>query len=71
MEFALASGISATEASTQRYGIALGRWHCAGKHLLLTFPRRPMERDWERTGTCDLLARTLAGEFAPISTGDH
>ena len=39
-ELAMTSRISATQASTQRWGMALGRWHCAGKPFVLTLPRR-------------------------------
>ena len=34
----MTSGTSATQASTQRCGMALSRWCSAGKPLVLTFP---------------------------------
>ena len=45
----MTSEISATQASTQRWGKALSRWYCAGKLLVLTLLRTRKGRDWERT----------------------
>ena len=38
MELAMTSGISPTQASTQRWGMALSRWCSVDKPLVLTFP---------------------------------
>ena len=46
----MTSGISATKASTQRWGMALSRWCSAGKPLVLTLPRRRKGRDRMRMG---------------------
>ena len=66
---AMTSGISATQASTQRRGMALSRWCCAGKPLVLTFLRRRKGRDWERTRQLGRLGQASAREFAPFGAG--
>ena len=45
----MTSGVSATRANTQRWGMAFSLWYPAGKPLVLTLPRRRKGRDWMRT----------------------
>ena len=37
--------------------MALSRWYCAGKPLVLTLPRRRKGRDWTRPGKLGVLVR--------------
>ena len=59
MELATTSGISATQASTQDFGMALSLWDSAGQPLVLILRRRPKGRDWMRTGKLGVLAADL------------
>ena len=65
------SGISATQASTQRLGMALSLWYSAGQPLVLTLPRRRKGRDWMRTGKLGLPGQAghPAGEFVSVGAG--
>ena len=56
MELVTTSGISATQASTQGFGMALSLWGSAGQPLVLILRRRPKGRDWMRTGKLGVLA---------------
>ena len=56
MELVTTSGISATQASTQGFDMALSLWGSAGQPLVLTLPRRRKGRDWMRTGKLGVLA---------------
>ena len=67
MELVTTSGISATQASTQGFGMALSRWDSAGQPLVLIFRRRSKGRDWMRTGKLGGLAGLPAGEFDGFS----
>ena len=63
----MTSGISATQASIQRWGMALSRWYCAGKPLVLTLTLRRKGRDWMRTRKLGLLGQASAAEFASVT----
>ena len=50
--------------------MALSRWYCAGKSLVLTFSSADgMERTESARGNWGVLARPPVGEFASVSAG--
>ena len=77
-ELAMTSRISATQASTQRWGMALGRWHCAGKPFVLTLPRRRgkgLDADEETGASLSCLRpessrRSTPGAAEPVDRDD-
>ena len=69
MELVTTSGISATQASTQGFGMALSLWDSAGQPLVLILCRRPKGRDWMRTGKLGSWLGLPAEEFASVSAG--
>ena len=66
----MTSWISATQASTQRWGMAFSRWYCVDKPLVLTLPPQTEGKGLDAEGeTGPSWLGLCSGEFAPVSAG--